>query len=78
MRNSAEGNRILRRFTGFPRTGTEFQVKSSYSEAGRRVFFPSQPRGFAGGGAEKNPAGDYSINIIRYLCAYLSRPIPRF
>jgi hypothetical protein len=35
------------------------------SEAGwRRCVFTSQDGGFAGGGTEKTPAGDYSINTF--------------
>jgi hypothetical protein len=34
------------------------------------VFSQSQLGGFAGGGAEKTPAGDYSTNTLEWLVRY--------
>jgi hypothetical protein len=55
------GKDLLReeeKFQGTGHAATELAIRGRVES----VFYPSHLGGFAGGGAEKIPAGDYSIN----------------
>jgi hypothetical protein len=60
---------------GINKVSGHVATEGSQRQGGECVF-PSQSGGFAGGDAEKTPAGDYSINICIGLApaGYLAAP----